>query len=265
MGDSEMYLHEMGFSDYEAAAYLALLRNGKGTANEVAQAGDIPQSRVYDVLKKLETKGFVVTQPGRPKKFGGVDPGSAIDQFGEYKEDQFQSEFEEVMLAGEKFVDAVESAPEASGDSDEPEIVWSYHTEHQLFEIYEQLCREADDEIRMLTGVENIERKVGRFDELLAGRSEEGIRIRVILPQHQSMTPSIEDSLTDYAEVLYCSGIEAQIYLFDRTDVLIVFMRDGEYVGLTVRQGALGETLSHMYDILWGSVEVDSRALTTSE
>lgn len=265
MGDPEMYLHEMGFSDYEAAAYLALLRNGKGTANEVAQAGDIPQSRVYDVLKKLETKGFVVTQPGRPKKFGAVDPGSAIDQFGEYKENQFQSEFEEVMLAGEKFVDSVESEPEASGASDEPDIVWSYHTEHQLFEVYEQLCRGADDEIRMLTGVENIERKVGRFDELLSEISADGVRIRVILPQSQTMTPSIEESLTDYAEVLYCSGIQAQIYLYDRDDVLIVFKREDEYVGLTVRNGALGETLSHMYDILWAGVETDARSFPVSE
>lgn len=265
MGDSEMYLHEMGFSDYEAAAYLALLRNGKGTANEVAQAGDIPQSRVYDVLKKLETKGFVVTQPGRPKKFGGVDPGAAIDQFGEYKEDQFQSEFEEVMLAGEKFVDCVESSPDASGASDEPDIVWSYHTEHQLFEVFEQLCREADEEVRMLTGVENIERKVGRFDELLSDIAADGVRIRVILPESKSMTGSIEERLTEYADVLHCSGIEAQIYLSDRQHVLIVFMRDDEYVGLTVRNVALGETLVHMYDILWASVEMDVRTLPTSE
>jgi sugar-specific transcriptional regulator TrmB len=262
MGDPEMYLHEMGFSEYEAAAYLALLRNGTGTANEVAKAGDIPQSRVYDVLKKLDEKGFVVTQPGRPKKFGSVDPERAMAQYGEYKENQFEEEYKETMLIGEKFVESVDSTPGSTGTSDEPDIVWSYHTEHQLFEVYEQLCRGADEEIRMVTGVENIERKVGRFDELMTRISEDGVDIRVVLPETGSLSPSIEDSITGYAALRYCGHVEAQIYLFDGADVLIVFQNESDdYVGLTVQNQALGTTLAHMFDVLWAGLRVDSKAV----
>lgn len=254
MADPEMYLHEMGFSDYEAAAYLALLESGKSTANEVAKAGDIPQSRVYDILEKLEKKGFVVTQPGRPKKFGPVRPEYAIKQYGEYREKRFESEYEEVMLAGERFVDCVEPAPETSGTSDEPDIVWSYHTEHQMFEVFEQLCREASDDIRMLTRTENIERKVGRFNDVLSDLSDDGVRIRVILPESENLATTIRESLVEYADVVHCRGIEAQIYLFDEEHVLIVFRDDDQFVGLTVTNRALGHTLAGMYESLWVSV-----------
>ena len=46
-------------TSYEARAYLALL-NGCKTPREVAKRAKIPYTRVYDVIRSLESKGFVM-------------------------------------------------------------------------------------------------------------------------------------------------------------------------------------------------------------
>jgi sugar-specific transcriptional regulator TrmB len=251
MTDPEMYLHEMGLSEYESAAYLALLQEGRATANDVATAADVPQSRVYDVLDRLNTKGFVKTQPGRPKKFGAVGPERAIDQYGEFKRDQFDDELAEAMTAGESFVDAVETDRLPEGDGDGPDIVWSYHSERQLFDVFERLCEEATDEIRMITRADSIERKVGRLKGVLEERSDAGVRQRVLVPESQTIKNPVVRRLGELAEVRRGDSIGAQIYLFDQEAILMAFPDGDHYVGLTIHNEQLSETLVHMFEAVW--------------
>lgn len=255
MDDLAMYLHEMGLSEYEASAYLALLSKGTGTAKEVARAGDIPQSRVYDILEKLETKGFVTIQPGRPKKFGAIQPDRAVKQFGEYKEKKFESEFENVMNAGSEFINSIENSHLGGESQTEQDIIWSYSTEHALFEVFGRLCREATNEIRMITTADSIERKVGRLDEELSKLGQQGVRIRVLIPQNQQVSDVVVERLSEYAQVRQGTRIEAQMYIFDDADVLIAFSQEDQYVGLTVHSAALGETLIRMFEELWSTAD----------
>ncbi|HAI21741.1 MAG TPA: hypothetical protein DCM14_07605 [Clostridiales bacterium UBA8153] len=61
--DVHVGLHEMGFSDYEARAYLSLVETTGGTGYEVSQRSGVPRSRVYEVLQSLVRKGIAtVTQ-----------------------------------------------------------------------------------------------------------------------------------------------------------------------------------------------------------
>jgi len=251
MDDQAMYLHEMGLSEYETSAYLGLLSMGKATAKEVATAGDLPQSRVYDILDKLETKGFVVTQPGRPKKFGAVEPERAIGQFGEYKEEKFEARYDREMSVGEEFVESVETARVAGNSTDDPDIIWSYHEEHQLFDVFGRLCSEATEEIRMLTRADSIERKVGRLDESLSQLSEAGVRLRILVPRSQQLRDVIVERLEEYAAVRKGTSIESQIYVFDRDAVLIAFKEDDHYVGVSVHNQGFSQTLIRMFEVLW--------------
>lgn len=255
MDDLAMYLHEMGLSEYEAAAYLALLSKGTATAKEVASSGEIPQSRVYDVLEKLETKGFVVIQPGRPKKFGANEPARAVKQFGEYKEERFEAEYEGVMEAGSRLVDSVEQSNIGGETPQDQDIVWSYSTEHALFEVFGRLCRETTAELRMITRADSIERKVGRLDEDLSALDQQGVRLRVLIPQQERVSDVVVDRLTEYAEVRHGTRIEAQMYIFDDADVLIAFPQQDQYVGFTVQSRALGQTLIHMFEELWKTAD----------
>jgi DNA-binding MarR family transcriptional regulator len=60
MADITALLQQLGFSEYEARAYLALLQRNPLNGYELAKASGLPRANVYAVLQKLEERGAVV-------------------------------------------------------------------------------------------------------------------------------------------------------------------------------------------------------------
>src|SRR5687768_11223937 len=60
MTEATALLQELGFGDYEARAYVALLRRSPVNGYELAKASGIPRANVYAVLQRLEERGAVV-------------------------------------------------------------------------------------------------------------------------------------------------------------------------------------------------------------
>src|SRR3712207_6706440 len=60
MTEATTLLQELGFGDYEARAYVALLQRSPINGYELAKASGIPRANVYAVLQKLEERGAVV-------------------------------------------------------------------------------------------------------------------------------------------------------------------------------------------------------------
>ncbi len=54
----------IGFSEYEAKVYIALVQLGGGTAAEISKTSLVPTNRVYQTLDRLQDKGFVKGQIG---------------------------------------------------------------------------------------------------------------------------------------------------------------------------------------------------------
>lgn len=67
----------LGFSEREARVYLALLHVGPTTTSRLIRETSIPSSKIYDVLERLEDKGFATYIISRGKKeFSATAPGS---------------------------------------------------------------------------------------------------------------------------------------------------------------------------------------------
>ncbi|MGD2072455.1 MAG: helix-turn-helix domain-containing protein [Candidatus Thorarchaeota archaeon] len=71
-------LKELGLTEYETAAYLALIEGGQMSASEVSAKSDVPYSRVYDVLGRLEQKAFIQVQRGRPTRYIARAPTEVV-------------------------------------------------------------------------------------------------------------------------------------------------------------------------------------------
>lgn len=57
MKDGITQLMQLGLSNYEARAYVALLQQSPQNGYEIAKAADIPRANIYAVLRKLEERG----------------------------------------------------------------------------------------------------------------------------------------------------------------------------------------------------------------
>lgn len=60
---------ELGLTEYEARCFVALTQLSSGTAKEISQVADVPQSRVYDVTETLHERGLVDIQESDPRRY----------------------------------------------------------------------------------------------------------------------------------------------------------------------------------------------------
>jgi HTH-type transcriptional regulator, sugar sensing transcriptional regulator len=65
-------LQALGFSQYEARAYCALLQKSPANGHEVAKTAGIPTSKIYETLERLHTKGAVLVQRSEPTLWAPV-------------------------------------------------------------------------------------------------------------------------------------------------------------------------------------------------
>ncbi|NLH21048.1 MAG: TrmB family transcriptional regulator, partial [Methanothrix sp.] len=71
-------LCKLGLTQYEAKTYATLVGMGEATAREVNEISGVPRTRIYDVLRDLERKGFVEFSDGSPTYYRAVDPDQVM-------------------------------------------------------------------------------------------------------------------------------------------------------------------------------------------
>lgn len=90
-------LSKLGLTEREAKAYLYLLEHGKATAREISENTGIPSTKIYSVLKSLESKGWVrVESVERPLKYVPVPPEVAVQEAVERELKEREKELKEV-------------------------------------------------------------------------------------------------------------------------------------------------------------------------
>ncbi|MDH3854445.1 MAG: TrmB family transcriptional regulator [Nitrosopumilus sp.] len=72
-------LEEFGLSKYESQAYVALIARGTISASELAYYSEIPRTKIYPTLLKLENKKLVIISKSKPIMCTAIAPEDAFD------------------------------------------------------------------------------------------------------------------------------------------------------------------------------------------
>ena len=80
MDENIAILKGIGLTMYEAQAYVTLTSLIQATAVEVSEKSNIPRSKIYDVLKKLNEKDFIEIEDGRPLTYIVKSPVDVISR-----------------------------------------------------------------------------------------------------------------------------------------------------------------------------------------
>ena len=116
MSDAGLF-ETLELTEYEATALAELLRVGRTTAPNLAEATGIPKARIYGVLDGLADDGYVKVIPGRPKEYQPHDPETVLERAKENKRQEYESFEREVDAEREAFLSQFEPAFEsATGD-----------------------------------------------------------------------------------------------------------------------------------------------------
>ena len=73
-------LEEFGLSKYEAKAYVTIITRGTISASEVAYYSELPRTKVYPVLLKLQQKKLAILSKSKPVMCTGIAPEDAFDE-----------------------------------------------------------------------------------------------------------------------------------------------------------------------------------------
>ena len=156
----------IGFTEYEAKAYVALLRLGPATGYQVAKESGIPRSMVYEILNKLVARGAVATQSlAEMVRYAPIPPDQILDRMQRELEDNVAT------LTRDLKGITIGSAP--------PGSTWNLVGCKNILDYARQMIERAQREVVLIVGDDD------ELDELLPRLQEaraRGLALVVISP-----------------------------------------------------------------------------------
>ncbi len=128
------HLKELGFTEYEAKIYLALLDRHPASAYTLSQTSGVPHSRVYDIARRLIRKGLAVTAEKNPERFSPIPPAELIAKL---KRDSDQS------------IGALETGLERISYQSDFDPVWNITNRDEALNVARSLIADAEFKIYM--------------------------------------------------------------------------------------------------------------------
>ena len=237
-------LKRLGLTEYDAKCLVALTRLPQGTAREISQVAEIPRSRVYDSIDRLEARGLVEAQESEPKVFRAVPIDTAIRLL----EDEYESYIDTV----EDSLRAVEPTYKGTDRG-----VWALEGRARVNERTREMVERAEEEIVLFLFEDGLldERIVARLDEA----AEDGISVLVgtadgpVRDHVEREAPRVEQFSTAFIEWISAhQGDHAvgRVLLVDRRRVLTSSTYGEELPGIPAESAVWSEGVDHGLSIL---------------
>ena len=138
-GEAKRVLHELGLTQYETRAYLALLDKGNLTASQISEYSEVPYSKIYEVLASLEKKGWIKAERGRPSKYYPKSPSEALEA-AKLRLEEMTKSWEQAILS------ELQPLYEKQGIREKPDI-WILRGEFSILAKLKETLRKAKKEV----------------------------------------------------------------------------------------------------------------------
>ncbi len=128
-------LVQIGFSEYEAKAYVAMLRKNPATGYEISKLSGVPRSMIYEVLGKLTARGAALTL----RKEGSVSytPVPAEDLLERHHREQ------------EQLIAELKAELSALGSASELEYVWNIEGDENIVARAIEMIGDAQEQLHI--------------------------------------------------------------------------------------------------------------------
>jgi len=128
----------LGFSEYEAKAYVHLLSAQPATAYELSQTSGIPSSKIYEILGRLTEKRVVFVEgEGRKKKYVATPP----DEFVQSRRQFFHRTFDSLE----------EGLKQVTQKPDDVSFIWNIKEYGFLLDKAERMIEGAEKTVLLST------------------------------------------------------------------------------------------------------------------
>ncbi len=156
-------LKELGFTDYEAKVYLALVKSSPATAYEISHNSGVPRPNTYSALKSLATRGAAMPVSESPARYVPQQP---------------ESLFGSIATQTQELCEAVTSDLSALASTPQDQYVWNLHGESEVHEKVSDMIDGATSEIWLKADPLTLRRHAER---LRTAATKRRVRLMIIL------------------------------------------------------------------------------------
>jgi len=171
-------LMKLGLTEYEAKAYIALVKLGSAKVSDIHRASGVPITKLYEVLARLENKGWVESSSERPVRYRARPPKDAI-----------RSALEEVNKAGEEALSVLNAIYESRVEMEKSEA-WLVKGRRNVEIKLIDMIKNARNKI-FLTLTRLAKHLVPLLEDQLAEAAERDIEVYLILHGWEGEQPKI--------------------------------------------------------------------------
>jgi sugar-specific transcriptional regulator TrmB len=154
-------LEKLGFSSYEARAYVALLRQSPVSGYQLSKFSGIPRSRIYETLDRLVGKGYAVTLPADPVEYAPLAASELLSQI--------QDQFDDTLST-------LETEIENLTTTGQPESIWNLQGRETILNRARAMIAAAQHSVYLVGWAQTI----GEVQAELQAAAGRGVRIILI-------------------------------------------------------------------------------------
>lgn len=199
-------LKELGFSQYEAACYMSLVSNHPVNGSQLSKVSGIARSRIYDVLRNLISKGYVIE----------VNSG----QYAPLPSDEL---IRRLKRSFEKNINAFEEQIAKASQKEDFEYVWTITGYDHVMEKAMEMIKEAKTEIyaRLFPEADH------RLNKHLVAAAKRGVRIRYIAMGEIKKTFDVQVMHPDHDHLQQTIGGRSIEVITDKSEALVGIFENG--------------------------------------
>lgn len=212
----------LGLTEYEAKSYISLNRIGIAKAADIHMVSGVPRSAVYGTLAKLEEKGLIEAEYGKPMRYKSIEPSKAIKKL----INLINTNSEDLM----EFLEESKAENMLSGTSDS---VWTLRSAKNLIAKLNEMISSANEEIIFLAYYPLFSDSGEPFPifksvmSTILQKMHEGLRLRVIcmdtnqIPLIKQNFPDVEVKFPDPSKSSSKVLLKGDVLMVDNSEVLI--------------------------------------------
>jgi Cd2+/Zn2+-exporting ATPase len=189
--DLKSNLIALGFTEYEAKVYLALLREHPATGYRLGKRSGIPRSMVYEALGRLRARGVVLeTEEEKATLYRPLPPDTLLER---------------MRRDHNRLVEELENGLGALYESDEEQHLWSVRGDGSVRSYALRMVQTADRELMLVLA----DRELEELREQIHLRCHQGVEVNAVLTGEGSLGcgevvrhPPMESELQELTDAL---------------------------------------------------------------
>ena len=197
----------IGFTEYEARVYMALLRESPATGYQVSKLAGVPRSMVYEALGRLEIRGAVLKSADRRATlYRPVPPDVLVDRYEVEHRERLQS---------------LRSALRTLFTNPHEDHVWSIRGGSSVMSYAVQMLDEAASQALLVLTDDAVE----ALRDCLAAAERRGVAVRAVLTGQASLSigqtvrhPPLESELQNVTRLMVVEVDDRQVLIADLGD-----------------------------------------------